>query len=331
MKLESLEIILDNKEGIFNPGDSVSGHVLVILKEQMKLRTIRLELLGEMKVGFWQQHGSGKNSVAIHYTSQETYVKSEETLWTPQISEFLPAGSHQFTFELRIPSDCPTSLESKRGKIRYGLKVVLDRPWKFDHLSELIFTVINPINLNDNLLATVPVVKSAKKTLMLSSGDLKVDVKLLKVGFVAGERIPVHIEITNGTTRDVKGVVVKLLRNASYTGYFIKQHGSFTQVKTKTITKLKKNEEIPAGKSCTFVNEFLNIPVVCPSIQNCKHLQLSYVVLVEILPSGPSFTLDVEIPIIVGTVPIRSNFSTFQPNFGYEIADNQGSSNEEPV
>ena len=37
-KLHKFQIVLDNERGVFYPGDIVAGHVIVDLKEEMKIR-----------------------------------------------------------------------------------------------------------------------------------------------------------------------------------------------------------------------------------------------------------------------------------------------------
>ena len=42
-----------------------------------------------------------------------------------------------------------TSFEGKHGSIRYYLKAELDKPWAFNHKLKKLFTVINPIDINE--------------------------------------------------------------------------------------------------------------------------------------------------------------------------------------
>jgi len=60
----------------------------------------------------------------------------------------LSAGEHVYPFNYVLPVNLPSSFEGDYGHVRYSVKVVIDRPWKFDHEAKAIFTVVNPVDLN---------------------------------------------------------------------------------------------------------------------------------------------------------------------------------------
>ncbi len=71
-------------------------------------------------------------------------TSSEESQYT------LDAGFHRFPFQFQLPNrPMPCSFEGTLGHVRYFMRAVIDRPWKFDHVTKRAFTVAGiPYDLN---------------------------------------------------------------------------------------------------------------------------------------------------------------------------------------
>jgi len=67
----------------------------------------------------------------------------------------LSEGEHCFPFSTVLPTKLPSSFEGEFGHIRYTVKTVIDRPWKFDHEIKSAFTVISAVDLNNHATAKV--------------------------------------------------------------------------------------------------------------------------------------------------------------------------------
>lgn len=78
------------------------------------------------------------------------YIDEKIPLINPQdgYKEFsLNPGRHIFDFSFTIPLGCPSSFESKRGRVRYVVKLVYVNNW-LNSEKCVAFTVVKPLNLN---------------------------------------------------------------------------------------------------------------------------------------------------------------------------------------
>ena len=99
----------------------------------------------------------------------------------------------------------------------------------------------------------------------------------------------------------------------------------------ETIIFTKERGAIEAGESDSWHDTALQIPALPPSdLAHCQNIQIKYKILVSCItyilnyftgyfyqfrvdPSGVGFDLKVEVPIVIGTIPLRSTFPQFQP------------------
>ncbi len=54
----------------------------------------------------------------------------------------LAPGEYAYPFTFSVPPNAPSSFEGVHGRVRYAIRAIIDRPWKFDHNLYQFFTVI---------------------------------------------------------------------------------------------------------------------------------------------------------------------------------------------
>lgn len=159
---------VDNPMKVFYSGQLMRGTVQLNIVKQKKVRRIYIHVYGAAYASwteyFWFDFGlqnwcsdyqktfSGKE---VYLNDGTYFVGAPENnnefkplnCWQ-RIFKMVP-GVHDYTFEFKLPSDLPTSIEGKHGNIRYTAIFVIDAiyPEKRKTL-KIPFTVLRPFDLN---------------------------------------------------------------------------------------------------------------------------------------------------------------------------------------
>ncbi|KAF7665017.1 hypothetical protein LDENG_00157760 [Lucifuga dentata] len=118
-----------NETGTFSEGDTLTGTVSFMLKDQTKVKSLFVKATGDANVHWTEGGGDDESS----YRAHRRYFKVKEYL-IPENSKdnVLPQGIHHFKFQLRIPEgNMPSSFRGSDGKIVYIVTAKMSRKWRF--------------------------------------------------------------------------------------------------------------------------------------------------------------------------------------------------------
>ncbi|XP_015524636.1 arrestin domain-containing protein 17 [Neodiprion lecontei] len=307
-----LAIEYDRENGIYLPGELVSGRIVANFSSPKEIRGLRVKVVGEAKVRWTVKRGKSRTV----YRGEENYFSSLFHLIGsdsgPTIE--LPAGHLVYPFSIQLPMGLPNSFEHKIGHIRYTIKATFDRPWKFDHEVKAAFTIVSAYNLNERPQAALSIHGNMQKSFCcfcMGKGNLSAIISIPSSGFVPGQIIPVTVECENNSTVEVEQIQVslrqKLRFEASSPYHRSKKVGS-------SVIKSQFNEPF-ANKSEEPVILPLKVPALPPSnLEFCGIIDLDYVLRVTMSFSGVHCDIDEDFPILIGTVPLYGSFDMYSPN-----------------
>jgi hypothetical protein len=294
----------------------------------MKVNSVNMKFVGSGRVHWSESRGSGRRRKTIHYRNYEEYISLNFVFGSSLKNggEFYIEPNVSYPFQINLPPNLPTSFEHLHGQIRYSLSGHLDIPWAFDKYVVRSFTVLGTHDLNMNQALRQPCVMSDHKTLCClccKSGPIIAKLSLKKGGYVPGEDIFFDASVDNKSSRGLE-MSVRLVQ-------LITLH---TPRKSRTwernVAAFKYPKEIDEGKYEEWNGGVLRVPPVCNSSNGTSRcIHVSYSLLLEIDPNGPAVDLLVNIPIMIGTVPLRMDdrqMSFGQPNFQkslFEASDNK--------
>ncbi|XP_061172330.1 arrestin domain-containing protein 3-like [Saccostrea echinata] len=306
-KLKCFEILWTENKSVFYPGERVSGCVVLDLKKDVKLRSLRIFLRGVAKVHWTESRNTGTRLGAYteHYNAEVEYFFKRQVLFGGEVTDgrdhLLEAGHHDFNFTFDLPmSGISTSFEGKHGNIRYWVKAEIDKPWSFNHKTKKAFTVISPIDINRPEYMNF-VESSVEKTLccwFCTSGPVSITARTDRRGYCPGESIQIFAEFSNHSSRTVTPHATLYQSQIFFAG----NKSKLRRTKFCTIS----GAPVYPGGVGVWESQEIEIPAVSPTIRNCCILKVKYFIEVSLHIPG-SQNLALQLPIVIGTVPYRQD------------------------
>jgi len=320
-KLLTFDIVFNNPDAIYMAGSTVSGYVLVELNDAMMMRGLRLKCVGQAG-GSWDTRKKFDSSGAHtsereQHNANETYFFAKFTLWGKQIGEggenpVHPMGKFKYPFEIELPTNIPSSFEGTNGHVRYWCRANIDKPWKFDHTAKRAFTVVSILDLNTHASAMKSIQRDVEKHLCLlccRSGPVTLTARLEREGYVSGEDIPIHLTVDNLSRTQIQSVHAILMQKVTYFSGAQQEGESLSNF--NEIVRIEKGKIRP-GHTQKWDGTMMHIPALPPSeLIHCKIIDTDYFIDFEVEFGGFHRPLTMRLPILIGTIPLKSTFSNF--------------------
>ncbi|XP_050542936.1 arrestin domain-containing protein 3-like isoform X2 [Daktulosphaira vitifoliae] len=308
MGVKSFQIIYDNPTAVYMPGQTVSGRVLVVTNESVKIRSIKMKIKGEASVKWVEEETRRNDNGETHnytedYTAEEEYFENKFTLVGGGGETRLEEGEHVYPFSITLPQQLPSTYNGAHGKVEYEAKVTIDIPWGKDKEAKSIFQVISPLNLNDERNLAEPVKQEKEKyycCCCCQSGPMTLVVCLPYAGFVPGQNIPLTIELDNNSNVVVEGVKVKLEKNITFKA----TKPSGTKKKSAELAKLNLGGVGEHGSKTW--TEQMPIPnsLIVSNLKHCDIINEKYILKVESCVGGLNENTTLYINITLGNIPL---------------------------
>ncbi|XP_030831706.1 arrestin domain-containing protein 3 isoform X2 [Strongylocentrotus purpuratus] len=313
-KLQVFEVLLAGNQEVYKPGDVVQGEARIVVSEDKgDIRGIQIKCVGKSYTHWTESEVSGDSQSSVDYTTNYEYFKQEITLQgagadsTTADRIKLTAGEHRFPFQFQIPNiSLPPPFEASNGYVRYYVKINIDRPWKFDHHTQKLFSIGTVKDLNYELNVLVPASQQVEKTvccLCCASGPIVLKGMIDKRGYVPGEYIFVSLDLHNNSSRRINYITPKLQQRGHFTA---KREGTgeISNVKTvKTMAELK----LAGCEAMGSVNydrvKMLIPPIPSCDFENCPNITLEYFVEIVGDVFGTPMDAEVKLPVVIGTIP----------------------------
>ncbi|XP_043580847.1 arrestin domain-containing protein 17-like [Bombus pyrosoma] len=300
--LKLFGVTFDRPNATYMPGETVSGKIILDTIKEKQVRGLYVSTKGISYV-HWTESDSLNDSKTRTYSNSEKYYHFKYYIFGTQDFDSrhnLPHGHNQYPFSFRLPNNIPCSFEHTNGYIRYTVKAVIDRPWKFDHECKAAFTVVSNLDLNLHREKCFGINdgirKSFKRLCWCGQGSMDLQITVPSSGYVPGQTISTTLNYMNYSNELITKVSATLLRKLQF------HATSKTLSSIQAIKKASHFGSFPRNEQIT--SEIL-VPPIAPSyLQYCKIIDLDYELVVSIHVSRPCSKIKRTYPLLIGTIPL---------------------------
>lgn len=282
---------------------------------------IKLQICGYACAQWRRKHGRNlatnqtnfKPGRKRFFTGREDYIASTTFLMGSEQGQMfsIDAGTYTYTFGCPIPSHCPSSFEGMYGHIRYLAKVVFIRAGASNRTTNVGFTVLKLLDLNqENKLLREPASSEAMEYFcFMHAKPVNIKVTLQQQGYVPGQFMLIHADVRNDSSVDCKKLLIMLFLRATYTA----DTPALRTVSEKILLAKREGGSVMHHCMKSFT-ESLRIPATAPT---CEHLskvvRVSYEVRIVAVMNWLMANPKVVIPITIGNVPLVTVGPTASP------------------
>ncbi|XP_071964622.1 arrestin domain-containing protein 3-like [Antedon mediterranea] len=335
-KIKNFCICFDDEKEVYYAGDTVAGHVLLDLSEPKSLMAIRMTFIGRSSVSWKEIEPRGKSKELIYYASGEEYFNEILTIFGNEIGKncqvenkeevpYLNAGSHMFTFKFKLPTKpLACSFEGDLGNVRYIVRAIICRPWKFDHVTKRAFTVAGPpFFLGRVPKALTPLRAEDEKTvccLCCATGPVSISAATDKRAYLPGEFIYVSAALENKSNRSIVSLEAELIQSVNY---LARRQGVGTPHKRTTshVVSSIKDNGCEAHSSSMWDRAKLPIPPLPPcSLEGATFIDIRYFLKFTVDVNNTPFDIDLVLELYIGNVPIDEPQKA-GPSTSYHVHD----------
>uniref|UniRef100_A0A914W3L5 Arrestin C-terminal-like domain-containing protein n=1 Tax=Plectus sambesii TaxID=2011161 RepID=A0A914W3L5_9BILA len=233
----------------------------------------------------------------------------------------LQKGQHKMHFEFCVPEfGIPTSYDAKHaaGYIRYYVKASVMEWGQVKHSRKGFFTVVRSLDLNTIPRALGTATQSAERAVSklnvlcmgsATPGRVSGLLTMQKCGYVPGEQLRISVEVDNQSDRSVKHVQASLMQ---HTTCYADQPEYKMKSSSFIVASTGMQQKKIVRRQAILFEPILYVPAVVPTFTIDCCMEVSYSVKVEVSfdrrESSPIFI--VEIPVVIGTVPVGAHFQS---------------------
>ncbi|XP_069360454.1 arrestin domain-containing protein 4-like [Maniola hyperantus] len=309
------QLFLDSPNGTYYSGQSIQGKLIFQEEKVRSFRGLYVKIIGFCHVHWTTSHTRSLNGRTETYTvdhdSHEEYINVKVYMLGGESGEYtIQPGKYEYPFHFRLPDHCPSSFEGPYGHVRYEIKAVVDRAFKFNHEKKVMARVMAPLDLNLDPYCRTPIETEVLKLYYcccVNLGSSSVSVKLPVGGYCPGQTIPIKLSCSNKGRAEIKDIKLSITKTVTY----IATCEPGKQVENDKVVEIRKGP-VPTNTTRNWTVDMI-VPIVdVYNLFMCQYIRAEYTFKVHISPKGCHTNVGRSCRIVIGTIPL-SGFQDTQP------------------
>ncbi|XP_076302607.1 arrestin domain-containing protein 17-like [Lasioglossum baleicum] len=306
--LREFRIEFERPGATYVAGEIVAGTIILDIAKVKSVRGFYFTAKGAALVRWTEtrrrRHNGETKTEHQTYSASEQYFSVKDNILVSKGLDSrvdITEGFHRFPFRLQLPSNIPSSFEHEHGRVRYTVKAVIDRPWKFDHECKAAFTVVSILDLNAHQNECMSIRNEVQKNFyccFLSQGSMNIVTRVPSSGYVPGQAISAMVDYTNNTSSKVQ--ITKITTKLEQ----VLKFRATVKTKTEHFEIISSSYKGPFASQGT-ANLEIRVPPIPPSrLPFCTIIDLDYNLKVVVHVTGAHCKIQSSYPLLIGSIPL---------------------------
>ncbi|XP_045775472.1 arrestin domain-containing protein 4-like [Maniola jurtina] len=317
------QLFLDSPNGTYYSGQSIQGKLIFQEEKVKSFRGLYVKITGFCHVHWTTSRTRTTNGKSETYTvnhdSHEEYINVKVYMLGGEAGEYtIQPGKYEFPFHFRLPDNCPSSFEGPYGHIRYEIKAVVDRAFKFNLEKKVMARVMAPLDLNLDPYCRTPIEMELLKSYYcccVNLGSSNVTVKLPIGGYCPGQTIPIKLSCSNKGRVEIKDIKLSIIKKVTY----IATCEPGKEEEQDKVVEIRKGPV--AAKTTRNWTVDMVVPIVdVYNLFTCQYIRAEYTFKVHVSPKGCHTNVGSSRRIVIGTIPL-TGFQDNQPPVFHPIPE----------
>ncbi|CAH2087687.1 unnamed protein product [Euphydryas editha] len=307
MGFDDGKIVLDSPNRTYYTGQTVRGNLIFDQNKVKTFRGIYVKFVGFCNVHWTttetRRVGDKDETYTVVHSSYEEYCNVKKYLVGDEDGDnHLQPGHYDYSFSFKIPDNGPSSFEGEYGHVRYEIKVVVDKAFKFDQKKKVWLRVIAPLDLNMYPYCKEPLEMEFNDTYScccFSSGSTDTVVNAPLSGYCPGQKISMEITSANKGNVEIEHIKLRIKQTIVFEAIIEPD----TRVTKDVVAEIKKGP-IPSNTTRNWTVEMEVPDLDGYNLSACSYISVYYKLQVVVSPEACHSDSHQSRPIIIGTIPL---------------------------